>query len=1513
METTASNGGHHVRSMIANIERRIHSLAHDEPVLPCSCSSSPSLQETSSSSSTHLCAEGNMTNHSSGHAMNPLRDTNDTHNTPSVQADQTLIHAFHQDHHGLSPPSSPQSHQPHHETDTFGDVATIIRRFEHRQMLRRSPSPRRPRSPLEVPAIAPTVTAFEAAISLAQLHPSTEIHHSTIEPDTTMRSSFAYGSNDTSTTLQNQSDRDNTDHTTGITGDSKGNIYHSQISSPRLCELSTNSSSTTEKSEDLRVVHIEHNHSVEGDSACLLATEKFTRQQLDKSQMLTEDFCRTLTSDVWYELRDANDSSNDYPTGVVHHSTISNSNSSAGALCTIAHSARNHLNYESKQSVTELPTSIQVSQQSMPSSSTDSCQRVSELNSSQSRSNYASLSTPEAQSVQESPTSNRQQRNTVFWQVSHIIENDVCTSSQRTDDGMPRDSLSQIYSLPVNFTLYGAALDFELPKKPPSPSGQPANFLPHMSAKYGPLGVPDASSPRLSDPVQPQGFTLVPAPPARPVSAKPIVTTPAATTPTVVGVPPIVGIVATDIASRCSTIGISDPKSSLHQPVSFEAHSSPVNSNQFPTHHSTDTLRKDSSIPQTSPSDTEISYDSGLPNNAGSSSRLSTLGINKTIESFPDEFADLDAIAETDLLYESDSLAEGTTTVDEENNDIYDVMRRLSDSPCGTTSCFLDTHETVSQTENVYDKSTLATGMADVNVDTSTCCLSDSGGQSQARMTPSDPDDMSSCFVESVPTTENDISSLGINVLQSAASDTSLADNSISNFDEQSSCQVKGPLPICDDKEVSTDPNNTFHEEASSSSSSGLTEEAIISTELSGHEEIRNVCESPMPRLGEEMKPEQTPGAGSEIFNTSSLLIEVTAKPDRAVSCRGDRPTAVHNRSRDKTSFIEGQTLESNRILRRQSWSSVKTVAKSMGVSVALNSIPNVRNADVEFDSEFINTTRVTEHDVLPSDYAPLDTSSVEGSTSCEGSSDPLKDHAVTALSTSSKKIGDITTHDIVPLRSDKSRGTAGLRHSSMARAAPSHTRESSVESSRSLESKRYSFGSPRNLSSEVRRTSVDVNTKNGGKERLRPGTSRRSNTGSLRARERLVFPVPQTDSKSVARGNVAGSPGKSQFSSDRLLSNRNKSRLSIGNSSRNSQTSSSSISSQASGLTASTTSGNVQVHGSGRLLHQGIEENRKSGRLSGYGAPGTKSPQSSSHEVKSSVRGSCTPNRLSGQGTSGVSAVPPRLPAPVKQGLGSTASWTPEMRSSDSSTRDRVVKEPSGMRNQGVQVSSKTPEALRRPVAPAVGELSRAQRLRMVASANRCGISDSSTKLQSKKSPNNVQRQMEDRKVAALGANRRNIHSPVIQRPQRPRPKTPVSAPQSRTYRRRAAGASTVRRILSFTPDRRSAPATSGRKVVSSDAINRESCLEERSEAEDTASGNEVASITSEDFGRRRARVTVPRPFSLTGAALQRRTQMAIEEARRRTEEVEKRKRVFRARPMPDFSKPYPPPKSSL
>lgn len=123
----------------------------------------------------------------------------------------------------------------------------------------------------------------------------------------------------------------------------------------------------------------------------------------------------------------------------------------------------------------------------------------------------------------------------------------------------------------------------------------------------------------------------------------------------------------------------------------------------------------------------------------------------------------------------------------------------------------------------------------------------------------------------------------------------------------------------------------------------------------------------------------------------------------------------------------------------------------------------------------------------------------------------------------------------------------------------------------------------------------------------------------------------------------------------------------------------------------------------------------------------------------------------------------------------------------------------------------------------------------------------------------------------------------------------TPSTAPVGKASSSMAAAmsarASSVRRMLSFTPERRAAVYAEGEDDSSSSS---------RKHLGDGGKGG-------------RSKVTVPKPFSLTGATLQQRTQTAMEEARRRTVEVESRRRVFRARPMPDFSKPYPLPKSSL
>eukprot|EP00177_Eucheuma_denticulatum_P008781 GFKZ01015949.1.p1 GENE.GFKZ01015949.1~~GFKZ01015949.1.p1 ORF type:complete len:1845 (+),score=314.10 GFKZ01015949.1:407-5941(+) len=56
--------------------------------------------------------------------------------------------------------------------------------------------------------------------------------------------------------------------------------------------------------------------------------------------------------------------------------------------------------------------------------------------------------------------------------------------------------------------------------------------------------------------------------------------------------------------------------------------------------------------------------------------------------------------------------------------------------------------------------------------------------------------------------------------------------------------------------------------------------------------------------------------------------------------------------------------------------------------------------------------------------------------------------------------------------------------------------------------------------------------------------------------------------------------------------------------------------------------------------------------------------------------------------------------------------------------------------------------------------------------------------------------------------------------------------------------------------------------------------------------------------------RATVPRPFDLVGLEMHEKMQREIEERRKRIHESEQRRRAFKARPMPDFSRPSPRPK---
>lgn len=57
------------------------------------------------------------------------------------------------------------------------------------------------------------------------------------------------------------------------------------------------------------------------------------------------------------------------------------------------------------------------------------------------------------------------------------------------------------------------------------------------------------------------------------------------------------------------------------------------------------------------------------------------------------------------------------------------------------------------------------------------------------------------------------------------------------------------------------------------------------------------------------------------------------------------------------------------------------------------------------------------------------------------------------------------------------------------------------------------------------------------------------------------------------------------------------------------------------------------------------------------------------------------------------------------------------------------------------------------------------------------------------------------------------------------------------------------------------------------------------------------------------RNKPTVPQPFRLSGLEHHEKSVQQIEEARRRADENERRRRSFKARPMPDFSNPYPKP----
>eukprot|EP00178_Gracilaria_changii_P012702 TRINITY_DN358_c0_g1_i1.p1 TRINITY_DN358_c0_g1~~TRINITY_DN358_c0_g1_i1.p1 ORF type:complete len:1045 (-),score=181.70 TRINITY_DN358_c0_g1_i1:6764-9898(-) len=110
------------------------------------------------------------------------------------------------------------------------------------------------------------------------------------------------------------------------------------------------------------------------------------------------------------------------------------------------------------------------------------------------------------------------------------------------------------------------------------------------------------------------------------------------------------------------------------------------------------------------------------------------------------------------------------------------------------------------------------------------------------------------------------------------------------------------------------------------------------------------------------------------------------------------------------------------------------------------------------------------------------------------------------------------------------------------------------------------------------------------------------------------------------------------------------------------------------------------------------------------------------------------------------------------------------------------------------------------------------------------------------------------------------------------------------------------LRRTLSFNNNRRATLSPSNiRGVAASSKL--------QDVRGSSGAGSSRRATLSETRRPPRQRVTVPEPFHLTGAELQAKALKQMEEQRRKREEMDRRRRVFRARPMPDFSNPSPRP----
>lgn len=118
------------------------------------------------------------------------------------------------------------------------------------------------------------------------------------------------------------------------------------------------------------------------------------------------------------------------------------------------------------------------------------------------------------------------------------------------------------------------------------------------------------------------------------------------------------------------------------------------------------------------------------------------------------------------------------------------------------------------------------------------------------------------------------------------------------------------------------------------------------------------------------------------------------------------------------------------------------------------------------------------------------------------------------------------------------------------------------------------------------------------------------------------------------------------------------------------------------------------------------------------------------------------------------------------------------------------------------------------------------------------------------------------------------------------------------------------VQKTLSFSPPRRSGATSTNKPRLPLDGVSTKPEVQtpppRTSPRRSSLSSSPSTSRLSQGV---RPRVTIPEPFALSGDRLQKKREKHLEESRRHAAAVETRRHTFQARPMPDFSKPFPRP----